>query len=626
MIATLVEELELYAEGLQETSVTEIIGDNPDPSIVNTSYVVIAIVSGSFGTSTGSVSIDDGEGANCIATLVAGSGSCELTSITAGEKTLTANYSGDETYATSSDTEAHMVNKNTSTTTITSDDPDPSQENQIYIVGVTVSGSAGTPTGTVNIDDGEGSSCTAPLFNGSGSCEITSTSFGEKTLTANYSGDETYNGSIDTELHPVDPAHTRDSYEEDGTCGEAKMISPEEQQMHNIVPAYESDWVMFILSQAGDVTLETSGPSGDTVIYLYGSDCTTLIDWDDDDGAGYFSLITKGGLAAGTYYLNIVSYYGTEIDPYYLNYSPSILQQASTTTITSDDPDPSMVNQSYTVGVTVSGSAGTPTGTVNIDDGEGASCTATLVSGSGSCALNSTTSGSKYLTANYSGNGAYAASSDSVDHTVNKNTSTTTITSDDPDPSAAGHSYIVSVIVSGSAGTPRGTVNIADGAGANCTAILTNGSGSCSLTSAASGSKTLTANYSGNVSYDASSDTEAHTVTKNISTTTITSDNPDPSTNGQSYIVAVTVSGSAGTPTGSVIVSDGEGGGCTINSLTGGSGSCSLSSASVGSKTLSANYSGDGTYATSFDTESHIVKYSSAVVISKRSTRSKFYF
>ncbi len=266
-----------------------------------------------------------------------------------------------------------------------------------------------------------------------------------------------------------------------------------------------------------------------------------------------------------------------------------------------------MVNQSYTVAVTVSGSFGTPTGTVNINDGAGTSCSATLVSGSGSCALASKVSGSMVLTADYSGNGAYAVSSDSQEHTVNKYNSITTITSDSPDPSLVNQSYTVAVAVSGSAGTPKGTVTIDDGTGASCTTDLVNGAGSCVLSGSASGSRTLTATYSGSGIYTASNDTEDHTINKNPSTTTIKGDTPDPSVQEQSYTVVVTVSGSAGSPTGSVSVSDGEGGGCVISSLSGGSGSCSMSTSAIGVKTLTASYSGNDTYAPSSKTDTHNV-------------------
>ncbi len=220
---------------------------------------------------------------------------------------MTANYTGDSIYAASSDTEDHTVNKNSSTTTITSVDPEPSRAYQSYTVYVTVSGSRGTPTGSVTIEDGDGENCIADLLNGEGACDLTSTIHGDKILTATYSSDGTYAASSDTQDHTVEETPNRDGYEEDGTCAQAKLISPEEQQMRNILPEGESDWVMFILSEPGNVTLETSGPNGDTVMYLYESDCTTQIEQDDDDGADSFSLITRGGLEAGTYYVEIIS-------------------------------------------------------------------------------------------------------------------------------------------------------------------------------------------------------------------------------------------------------------------------------------------------------------------------------
>jgi Bacterial Ig-like domain (group 3)/Domain of unknown function (DUF5122) beta-propeller len=91
---------------------------------------------------------------------------------------------------------------------------------------------------------------------------------------------------------------------------------------------------------------------------------------------------------------------------------------ATTTLITSDQPDPSNVNQPYTVAVSVSSPSATPTGTVNISDGAGASCVATLSNGSGSCQLISTSAGTKTLTANYTGNASFLSSSDTEPHVV----------------------------------------------------------------------------------------------------------------------------------------------------------------------------------------------------------------
>lgn len=277
---------------------------------------------------------------------------------------------------------------------------------------------------------------------------------------------------------------------------------------------------------------------------------------------------------------------------------------ATTTTITSDNPDPSGIGQSYAVAVTVSSGGGTPTGTVAINDGSGASCNATLSGGNGSCNLTSATAGSKTLTANYPATGSFAASSDTEAHQV-ANATTTTITSDAPDPSGVGVSYTVNVQVTSANGTPTGTVAVNDGAGATCNATLTGGIGSCNLVSAPAGNRTLTASYPGAGSFAASSDTEPHAVA-NPTTTTITGDNPDPSTIGGGYTVSVQVTSASGTPTGTVAIDDGVGGSCNAT-LTGGIGSCNLATAIAGTRTLTASYPLTAGFAASSDTEAHVV-------------------
>jgi hypothetical protein len=100
------------------------------------------------------------------------------------------------------------------------------------------------------------------------------------------------------------------------------------------------------------------------------------------------------------------------------------------------------------------------------------------------------------------------------------------------------------------------------------------------------------------------------------SSTTIVSDDPDPSLPGQPYTIMVTVAGTSASPTGTVLVNDGEGNTCSLI-LVGGSGSCSLPSASVGTKILTATYNGDATYNGSSGTQSHTVKADAPLGISK---------
>jgi DNA-binding beta-propeller fold protein YncE len=86
-------------------------------------------------------------------------------------------------------------------------------------------------------------------------------------------------------------------------------------------------------------------------------------------------------------------------------------------------------------------------------------------------------------------------------------------------------------------------------------------------------------------------------------TTTITSDNPDPSAVGQAVVVNFSVTSTSGTPTGSVTVSDG------VDSCTGTveSGICTITLTTPGTRTLTATYAGDANFNGSSDTELHQV-------------------
>ena len=196
----------------------------------------------------------------------------------------------------------------------------------------------------------------------------------------------------------------------------------------------------------------------------------------------------------------------------------------TTTTITSDSPDPSVAGQAYTVAVTVAALDGTPTGSVNVRDGSesnAATCQITLnASGSGSCLMSSSLGGNRTLLASYLGAGLFAPSADTEAHTVNLGgTTSTTIVSDAPDPSVVGQAYTVVVQVSSNGGTPSGNVVVHDGLEANaasCSGQLGSKGGvaqmSCIITSQIAGTRLLRATYQGSEPFVSSSNTAFHQV------------------------------------------------------------------------------------------------------------------
>lgn len=483
-------------------STTTITADTPDPSVFGQPYQVTAQTTSPSGTPSGEITISDGSGVQCVITLSAsGSGSCQMLSTSLGNKTLTAIYPGSLFHLPSSDTEPHQINPVSTLLTITSDQPDPSEVGQPYDVQVQVrtpNGNLAVPQGTVTVSDGTGQTCQiASLSGGNGSCALTSTTAGNKTLSATFSGSPNFLSSNDTESHLVVPSST-------------------------------------------------------------------------------------------------------------------------TTTILSDAPDPSLVGQNYTVVVTVAsnlGLVGAPTGTVGVSDGSGASCNIVLSTGGGFCQMSSSTPGQKTLTAVYEPSSqAFASSQDTETHTVSLPPTITTITSDLPDPSEVNQPYTVMVQVQPSDGgaTPTGTVSIDDGSGASCNNLaLTNGTASCQLTSTSAGQKTLTATYSGNASYAPSSDTEPHTVINPVAintTTNITGNAPNPSRVGEPYTVSIAVTAANGsTPNGVIQVNAGAGGPSCNGVVTNGVGSCQLTGVLVGDALLTACFPAGNGFNGSCDSEVHSV-------------------
>ena len=97
------------------------------------------------------------------------------------------------------------VAKAASTVSIDAISPNPPLQGIAYSVQVSVSGPAVTATGTVNVDDG-GTSCNITLSAGAGSCALTPSTLGTRTVTVTYSGDTNLLGDTDSVDITVVPA------------------------------------------------------------------------------------------------------------------------------------------------------------------------------------------------------------------------------------------------------------------------------------------------------------------------------------------------------------------------------------------------------------------------------------
>jgi hypothetical protein len=94
-----------------------------------------------------------------------------------------------------------------------------------------------------------------------------------------------------------------------------------------------------------------------------------------------------------------------------LTQSTSATKAPTTTTITSNTPNPSAVGQAVTISFAVSGAGVGPNGSVTVTASTGQSCSATLNSGStGSCSITFASGGTRTLTARYGGSSTYNSS------------------------------------------------------------------------------------------------------------------------------------------------------------------------------------------------------------------------
>jgi len=121
---------------------------------------------------------------------------------------------------------------------------------------------------------------------------------------------------------------------------------------------------------------------------------------------------------------------------------------------------------------------------------------------------------------------------------------------------------------------------------------------------------TASYSYVGDANHLGSDGSATISITKASTSTMIISDGPDPSLVGGAYTVTFSVSVTApgaGTPVGTMNVSDGSGGTCTATLP---SNSCSVTSTTVGAKNLTATYSGGANFIGSVSaTAPHNVQY-----------------
>jgi len=485
-----------------------------------------------------------------------GVASATYSALPAGTHEITAEYGGDSSFEPSEDSLRQTVNTIATTTELSG--PTSSALGDSVTFTATVSAAlSGDP-----VTDGD-----VTFYDG---VKVLAT------VTLNGSGQATYNtSSLSAGLHPLKAVYN----------GTENFQPSTSQRLYHTVTAAGSNTVLtssppssvFGQTVTFTATVTAGGTpltSGQVTFY----DGATELGTDTLDASGKATLSTST-LAAGTHTIKARFEGNADYGPSEDTMSYMVYKADTTISITSDDPDPSVVGQPVLVEFTVTANApgsGTPTGNVTVDDGTD-SCTGTVAGGS--CTLTPTTAGAKTLTATYAGDDNFNGSSDTENHQVNPASTTTTVTTS-PNPSLPGQNVTIMANVTANppgAGTPTGQVQFkSNGSDIGGPVALIGGSASVNTSFSSEGAYNITADYTNlDGNFNNSSGSTTHNVSATPADLSVTkTDSPDPVNVGENvtYIINVTNHGPEST---TVTLADTLPSQVTFVSATPSQGSCS---------------------------------------------------
>ncbi len=337
-------------------------------------------------------------------------------------------------------------------------------------------------------------------------------------------------------------------------------------------------WYTYTAPSDGSITISTAGSRYDTLIYVFTGSAAepTTVSCDDDQGVGLLQAVTTFNAIEGTQYQIVI--YQTPTIQAYPPYAPTTLTgyplsvdgtlyfsfEFSTilpTTVTKlvSSPDPSIFGQSVQFTATVSSKRpGTPTGTVAFSEGATTLGTSPLGGGAGQAGISGIPlmAGVNSITATYSGDSNFDASSASLNQTVNQARTSLAVRANQ-NPSALGLPVTFTAVIKPEySGQATGTVTFKDGGATLGTTTVSGNSASLTTTALTFGTNSITAIYGGDSNFGASTSPALSHVVKYASTTALTSSS-NPSTFGNPVTFTVEVTSTAGTPVGTVEILNG---------------------------------------------------------------------
>jgi large repetitive protein len=560
---------------IQKQTVSLSIASNSNPSLGGLAVSFTAALQASSGVPTGSITWSDGA-AILATTPVSGNGASSYTtsSLTPGQHTITATYSGDSTNGiATSNPIVETIQQATSAVSLTSN-KNPGLVGDVITYSIAVTGNGAQPGGTAILKDGNTAIGTVTLdANGLGALTTSSLTVGSHTLVVVYAGDAYHAGS------------------QSGLLTEVVLQGTTTSLTSSSNPSLGGNPVIFTAAiiVAGNV------PITGTVIFKDGA---MVLGVSAISTAGV-ATYTANSLSPGQHSIT-ASYSGDSLN------QPSVtaaliqtVQTVSTTTTLSATPSPSVLGGTITLTAQINGTGNTPTGTVSFMDGSNLIGSGVIAAGGVATLTVSTLApGQHILLAIYLGDPDHLTStSNPLLQAVLQHTSTTLTSSLNPSLAANNVSFAVSVSNGVNTALPSGAVTLMDGSTVIGTATLSAaGTATFSTSALTVGQHTLSAVYAGDSqNFTSTSSTLAETVRLHGSTNILTASSTSV-VQGQSLTLVATLSGDDTIPPGGAIVF--TSGTTTLGTATlNASGIATLTiSPTIGTYTILATYSGDSLY------------------------------
>ncbi len=553
----------------QATSTPTVVSSSPTSTYGNP-VTFTATVSGAG--ASGTVTFKDGAGTLGSGPLSAGTATYATSALTTGSHSITAVYSGDTNFATSTSVAiTQNVGQATSTPAVVSSSPTSTYGNPVTFTA-TVSGVGAS--GTVTFKDGAVTLGSGPLSAGTATYTTSALTVGSHSITAVYSGDTNFATSTSVAVTQ--------------TINQASTAAV-------VVSNNNSSTFGTSVSFTATVTSPGGTPTG-TVTFKDGA--TLLGTGTITSGVATYTTNTLGVVGSPH---SITAVYNGDTN-FSTSTSPAIAQTvnlASSTTSVSPSAASATYGSPVTFTANVTGAGAT--GTVTFYDGVSPIGTGTVLSGIASYTTSTIGVGSHSISAAYGGDGNYNTSSSSQSAVVqiNKATTVMSITSNFQT-SAINTPVTFTATIASAGGIPSGSVQFSDNGISLGSANLSGGTATLVIALSTLGTNTITATYNGDANFNQPSTVTplVQTVVNYMTTTSILmSIGTNPSTYGTSLTFSSTVtSGSTGTPSGTVTFKDN---GTTIlgtSTLSNGSTLFSTSTLGGGSHAITAAYNGDANY------------------------------